>query len=151
MYHTPDHEQFHVLTNSHFTINAIQLLTASLNKLQAHTKYKYNWDSEVSYSLQNFQLSIDSAYISQSPVETCMRNELTPQSQVLLEKPRGPKPAKKFPAFYEARKFITADHKRLPLDPILRQMNPVHLLPSYFVTMPRQLEVLLTVHRDISV
>ena len=41
MHHTPDHEQFHVLTNSHFSINAIQLLRALLNK-QAHTKYKSN-------------------------------------------------------------------------------------------------------------
>ena len=64
------HEHFHVLTNSQFTINAMQLLTASINKLQAHTKNKYNWDSEVSYSLQNFRLNIDSAYISHSPVET---------------------------------------------------------------------------------
>jgi len=38
MHHTPHHEKFHVLTNSHFTINATQLLTVSLNKLQAHTQ-----------------------------------------------------------------------------------------------------------------
>jgi hypothetical protein len=132
MHHTPDHEQFHVLTNSHFTINAIQLLRASLNK-QAHTKYKSNGipKSAIPFRISD-QVSIQLTFLILRLKQVC---EIQPHSQVLLEKPTGPQPAKKFRAFYEARRFITTNHKRLPLEPIASQINPVHVFPSYFVTI----------------
>ena len=50
--------------------------------------------------------------------------------QVLLEKLTGLQLVKKFTAFHETRRFITALNKRPPPVPILGQSNPVHIPTS---------------------
>jgi len=58
--------------------------------------------------------------------------ENTPWSRVLVEKLTGFQVVKKFPAFYGARRFITAVTSALHLS-ILSQLDPVHTLKSHFL------------------
>jgi len=53
-----------------------------------------------------------------------------PWSRVLLEKSAIPQPDKKFFAFYDTRRSITAFTNSQPLDPILSHVKLVHALPN---------------------
>ena len=58
---------------------------------------------------------------------------LTPWNRVLLEKINGFQLVKKFPAFYETQRFITALTIPLHPVPILNQFNPVHNPTFHFL------------------
>jgi hypothetical protein len=57
---------------------------------------------------------------------------LTPWCRALLEKQTGSQLVENFPAFYGARRFITAFTTAKPPAPVLRQINSV-AAPSYFM------------------
>ena len=58
---------------------------------------------------------------------------LTAWSRVLLDTLTVPQLVKKFPAFYETRRFITAFTSAPPPVPILSQLDPVHTPTSQFL------------------
>jgi len=60
---------------------------------------------------------------------------LTPRSRVLLEKLTICQLVKKFPAFYGARKIITAFTSARNPVPILIQLDPVHTSTSHFLNI----------------
>jgi len=58
---------------------------------------------------------------------------LTPRITVLLEKLTGSQLVKKFPAFYETQRLITAVTQCLLTVPILSQLDPVHTPTPHFL------------------
>jgi len=58
------------------------------------------------------------------------RDNFTSLPRVLPEKLMVTQLFKNFFIFYGTRKFHYCVHKSLPLDPPLRQMNPIHILTS---------------------
>jgi hypothetical protein len=65
-------------------------------------------------------------------INITLYNRPTPYTTVLSEKLTVPQLVKKFPAFYDTRKFNTAFTSVCHLPLILSQINPVHASPSYF-------------------
>jgi hypothetical protein len=87
--------------------------------LPSEESFIYN-ELPLYYSAKGHELSMSKKMLQ-------MGNKLTPWSKVLLQNLMSA--GQEIPHFMET---MTMTKKRLPLDPILHQFNPIHTLTPYF-------------------
>jgi hypothetical protein len=77
----------------------------------------------------SFRFKTESAHYVKICMELVTSKQLTPETEILLDKLTVPQLVKKFPVFDGKQKI----HSSTPLVSILSQINPIHVLSFLFI------------------